>query len=62
MWVVIEQYTQILKELGDKKWREFFNVSKEQLANIRELNKAKPEGYKEEIAKEKKSLLGNFFK
>ncbi|MBI2627537.1 hypothetical protein HYW72_01255 [Candidatus Nomurabacteria bacterium] len=58
----IEQYAQILKELGDKKWKEFFDESKEQLANIRELNKTKPEGYAEEIAKEKKSLLGNFFK
>jgi len=57
----IEQYSQILKELGDPKWVEFFETSKAQLAEIKELNKDK-EAKSEKLGEAKKSLIKNFFK
>lgn len=57
----IEQYAQILKELGDPKWIQFFNDAKEELARVRELNK-KPEENAEMLKEAKKSLTGRFFK
>ena len=57
----IEQYTQILKELGDPKWQDFFRDAKGELAKIRELNKD-PSGNQEKLKEAKKSLVKNFFR
>lgn len=57
----IEQYSQILKELGDKKWTQFFDEAKEELARVRELNK-KPKENAEMLKEAKRSLIGKFFK
>lgn len=57
----IEQYAQILKELGDSKWDQFFSDAKEELAKLKELNKNP--GENSGIIKEaKKSLIGKFFR
>ncbi len=60
----LEQYAQILKEMGDKKWINFFEETKEELARINELKKEKeidPE--KNEILNEtKKNILHKFFR
>ena len=39
----MEQYAQILKELGDPKWVEFFKDAKDELNKISELRKDTPE-------------------
>lgn len=58
----IEQYSQILKELGDKKWQEFFEESKVNLDEIKKINREKPEDKDKLLEMEKKSILRNFFK
>ena len=58
----IEQYTQILKELGDRKWKEFFDGAKVYLDEIKRLNKENPGNKKELKNQEKKFLLRNFFR
>lgn len=57
----MEQYSQILKELGDPKWIEFFNSAKEELARVKELNK-KPGENAEKLKEVKRSLIGKFFR
>ena len=58
----LEQYSQILKELGDAKWQEFFESSKQELDKIKELNKENPENKAELLKEAKTSLIKNFFK
>ncbi|MEK9207541.1 MAG: hypothetical protein AAB922_03605 [Patescibacteria group bacterium] len=50
----IEQYAQILKELGDPKWGGFFKEAEGELAKVKELSHT--------LAEAKKSLFGKFFK
>ncbi len=58
----IEQYAQILKELGDPKWIEFFRESEHELNKIKEINKVNPENKAELLKETKTSLIKNFFK
>jgi|GEM_PF-3057948 len=58
----IEQYAQILKELGDPKWIEFFQDAEHELNRIKELNKENPENKAELFKETKTSLIKNFFK
>ena len=58
----MEQYAQILKELGDKKWEEFFEDSKAQLEEIKKINKENPEDKTELLKEAKKSLWKNVFR
>jgi len=60
----LEQYSQILKEMGDRKWTEFFDEAKEALDKIKEL-KNKKESIVEStelLNEQKKSVLKSFFK
>lgn len=58
----IKQYSQILKELGDKKWKEFFDGAKSYLDEIKKIKTENPEDKNELINQEKKKLFGSFFK
>jgi len=58
----LEQYAQILKELGDKKWIEFFEDSKVQLDEIKKINKENREDKNELLKEPKKALFKNFFR
>lgn len=58
----LEQYAQILKELGDKKWTEFFEDSKIQLDEIKIINKENLENKNELLKEPRKALFNNFFK
>ncbi|MFA6524249.1 MAG: hypothetical protein WC264_02655 [Candidatus Paceibacterota bacterium] len=58
----IEQYAQILKELGDEKWIEFFEDSKDELDKIKELNKGDSVNKGELLKEAKKSVVNKFFK
>ncbi len=60
----LEQYSQILKEMGDRKWMEFFDEAKEALGKIKELKKKKESTAENEelLNEQKKSVLKSFFK
>ena len=58
----IEQYAQILKELGDSKWGEFFESSKRELARVRELKKNNPKLDDESGREARQSLVKRFFR
>ena len=58
----IEQYAQILKELGDPKWVEFFRDAKDELNKISELRKDTSENKNELLGEVKRNLMGKFFK
>ncbi|OGI95608.1 hypothetical protein A2917_03605 [Candidatus Nomurabacteria bacterium RIFCSPLOWO2_01_FULL_42_17] len=58
----IEQYAQILKELGDLKWVDFFEDSKRELDKIKEIHREKPENKEQLLREKKKSLIKNFFR
>src|SRR3989344_3283074 len=57
----IEQYAQILKELGDSKWEDFFRDAKVELERIKELNRDASEDHRE-LKEIKTSLVKKFFK
>ena len=57
----IEQYAQILKELGDTRWVDFFKEAEGELVKIREL-KTDPSGNPDELKEAKKRLMGKFFR
>ncbi len=58
----LEQYTQILKELGDPKWAEFFETAKAELQNIKELKKEDKSLEGEQSIEAKKGLMNKFWK
>ncbi|MDD4901332.1 MAG: hypothetical protein PHS62_04520 [Patescibacteria group bacterium] len=59
----LEQYAQILKEMGDPKWRDFFGEAKEALVEIKKLKKENPSPEASEALRErKKSVLKTFFR
>lgn len=58
----IEQYTQILKELGDPKWEDFFRDAESELAEMKRVNAEKPAGKDAQLAESRKSLVKKFFK
>lgn len=58
----LEQYAQILKEMGDTKWVDFFESSKEELKRLQELQKQKPPVDLEVLKEAKKSFVQKFFK
>lgn len=60
----LEQYAQILKEMGDKKWTDFFAETKEELKKINELSKEKNSMPKnQELLNEaKRSTINKFFR
>ena len=57
----MEQYAQILKELGDQKWEDFFKDAKGELERIRELNRD-ASGNQGKLEEVKRSLVKNFFR
>src|SRR3989344_1672995 len=56
----LEQYAQILKELGDPEWKEFFENSKEELARVKELRKDDPKLSGESGKEARRSLVKKF--
>lgn len=60
----LEQYAQILREMGDEKWSKFFEDAERNITEIKELNKAEQSspGQKQEITEKKKEILKNFFR
>ncbi len=60
----LEQYAQILKEMGDKKWKDFFENAQNDINEIKELNKVKQPSseQKQEITERKKEILKKFFR
>lgn len=60
----LEQYAQILRELGDEKWSKFFEDAEKDIIKIKELNKAEQPSseQKQEITEKKKEILKNFFR
>ncbi len=58
----LEQYSQILKELGDPKWIEFFETSKEELQTVKEIKKEDKLLVGEEAEESKKGVMNQFWK
>ncbi len=58
----IEQYTQILKELGDPTWIEFFENSKNELEKIKEIKKDDKELNTTPAKEAKAGLMNKFWK